>query len=85
MQNVIAALLCAFQIIEIGAGSTFNVEEKDFIDGLYQVTQLMMQAPSSYSTQDFLAFLKCTHLVMIERKQFSTEILTAFTKRLAQL
>lgn len=42
LQNVIAALLCAFQIIQVGAGTTFAVEEKDFIDGLYTVIQLMM-------------------------------------------
>ena len=82
---MIAALLCSFQIIEIGAGSTFNVEEKDFIDGLYTVISRMMEQPASFSVQDFLAFLKCSHLVFIERKQFSTEILTAFTKRLAQM
>lgn len=38
IQNVASALLCSFQIIEIGAGSSFNLEEKDFIDALYTVT-----------------------------------------------
>ena len=38
IKNVLSALLCVFQIIEIGAGTTFNVDEKDFMDSLYTVT-----------------------------------------------
>ena len=37
VQNVLSGLLCAFQIIDVGAGNAFNVEEKDFIDALYSV------------------------------------------------
>lgn len=37
IQNVLSGLLCTFQIIDIGAGTSFNVEEKDFIDALYAV------------------------------------------------
>lgn len=37
VQNLLSGLLCAFQIIDVGAGNAFNVEEKDFIDALYAV------------------------------------------------
>lgn len=35
LSNILAGLLCVFQIIDVGAGNSFNVEEKDFIDPLY--------------------------------------------------
>lgn len=37
ISNVLTGLLCSFQIIDVGAGTAFNVEEKDFIDTLYAV------------------------------------------------
>ena len=37
ISNVLAGLLCAFQIIEVGAGQAFNVDEKDFVAALYTV------------------------------------------------
>jgi len=38
ISNILTGLLCAFQIIDIGAGAAFNVDEKDFIDALYAVS-----------------------------------------------
>lgn len=37
LSNVLAGLLCAFQIIDVGAGQAFNVDEKDFVAALYTV------------------------------------------------
>jgi hypothetical protein len=37
LSNILSGLLCSFQIIDVGAGNAFNVEEKDFIDALYSV------------------------------------------------
>jgi hypothetical protein len=37
VSNILSGLLCSFQIIDVGAGNAFNVEEKDFIDALYSV------------------------------------------------
>lgn len=37
ISNILAGLLCAFQIIDVGAGTSFNVDEKDFIAALYAV------------------------------------------------
>lgn len=81
--NVLTGLLCVFQIIEVGAGSTFNVDEKDFMDSLYTVIQRMYEQPCDYTLGDFLAFLKCTHLVFVQKRQFQSEVIVAFVKRLA--
>lgn len=35
ISNILAGLLCAFQIMEVGAGSVFHVDEKDFTNALY--------------------------------------------------
>jgi len=85
VSNVLTGLLCSFQIIEIGAGTAFNVEEKDFLDTLYAVIQRLCESPASYAITDFLAFLKCMTIVFIKRKQFSNELVHAFAKRLAIL
>ncbi len=37
ISNILAALLCAFQILDKGSGSSFNVDERDFLNALYQV------------------------------------------------
>ena len=37
ISNILAGLLCAFQIMEVGAGTVFNVDEKDFTNALYAV------------------------------------------------
>lgn len=78
---MLAGLLCVFQIIEIGAGTTFNVDEKDFTDSLYAIIQKMQEQPIDLT--DFLTFLKCAHLVFIQKKQFANEVINAFVKRLA--
>ena len=80
-----AGLLCSFQIIEVGAGTSFNVEEKDFIDSLYTVIYRIFEQPYNYSLVDFLAFLKCAHLVFVMKRQYSAEMISAFAKRLALL
>lgn len=85
IQNVLSALLCSFQIIEVGAGTSFNLEEKDFIDALYTVIQRLIEYPTAYSNSDFYAFLKCMHLVFVEKRQYSNEIILAFARRLATL
>lgn len=68
--NALTALLCVFQIIEVGAGTSFNVDEKDFIDSLYTVIQRMFEQPFDYQLAEFLAFLKCAHLVFVTKRQF---------------
>lgn len=45
ISNVLAGLLCAFQIIDVGAGQAFNVDEKDFVAALYSVLQRMTERP----------------------------------------
>jgi len=42
---VLAGLLCAFQIIEIGAGTSFNVDEKDFVNALYSILARLFEQP----------------------------------------
>jgi len=37
VSNILAGLLAIFQIIEVGAGHAFNVDEKDFVSALYSV------------------------------------------------
>ena len=43
---MLTGLLCSFQIIDVGAGTAFNVEEKDFIDTLYSSLQRIVENPS---------------------------------------
>ena len=59
ISNVLAGLLCAFQIIDVGAGSTFNVDEKDFVSALYAVIQRLFEKPITpvLEHKDFMAFL----------------------------
>lgn len=65
VSNILNGLLCAFQIIDVGAGNTFNVEEKDFIDALYSVILKLFEYPGDYRLNDFLAFVKCMNIVFI--------------------
>lgn len=83
VQNILSGLLCAFQIIDVGAGNAFNVEEKDFIDALYTVIARLYDNPSDYRINDFLAFVKCMTIVFINRRQYSNDMVNAFVKRLA--
>lgn len=85
ISNILAGLLCAFQILDVGAGTAFNVDEKDFINALYAVIQRLYEQPRhpSTETKDFMAFLKCMDIVFCQRKQFSAETTNAFVKRLA--
>lgn len=48
ISNVLTGLLCSFQIIDVGAGTAFNVEEKDFLDTLYAVIQRLFEHPFNY-------------------------------------
>ena len=68
VSNILSGLLCSFQIIDVGAGNAFNVEEKDFIDALYCVIQRLFEFPSEYVISDFLAFVKCMTIVFIQRR-----------------
>ncbi len=43
ISNILAALLCAFQILEVGAGTTFNVDERDFLNALYSALQRLYE------------------------------------------
>ena len=52
----------------MGAGTAFNVEEKDFIDALYAVIQRLFEHPFDYKLLDFLAFVKCITIVLIQRR-----------------
>ena len=81
VSNVLSGLLCAFQLIDVGAGNAFNVEEKDFIDALYAVVLRLVSGDHAHS--DFLAFLKCMTIVFINRRQYSIDLVNAFLKRLA--
>lgn len=87
ISNILAGLLCAFQIIEVGAGSAFNVDEKDFVAALYAVVQRMFEKPiaAHFEQHDFVAFLKSMDIVFSKRKQLSTELINAFVKRLASV
>lgn len=65
LSNLLSALLCSFQIIDVGAGNAFNVEEKDFIDALYSVIARMFENSGCYEPSDYLAFVKCMGIVFI--------------------
>ena len=87
ISNVLSGLLCAFQIIDIGAGQAFNVDEKDFVGALYTVAQRLFEKPLERTVEhkDFIAFLKCMDIVFNKRKQLSVDIINAFVKRLANV
>lgn len=86
ISNILAGLLCAFQILETGA-SSFEMDEKAFINTLYFVIQRLFEQPrpTSLESKDFGAFLKCMEIVFCKRKQISVETTNAFVKRLALL
>jgi hypothetical protein len=44
ISNILAGLLCAFQILETGAAS-FEMDEKDFVNTLYAIIQRMFEQP----------------------------------------
>jgi hypothetical protein len=85
VSNILAGLLCAFQIMEVGAGTVFNVDEKDFTAALYTVLLRFYEQPRSPKIEykDFLTLLKCLDMVFISKKQLSAELVNAFIKRLA--
>lgn len=70
ISNILAALLCAFQILEVGAGTTFNVDERDFLNALYSVLQRLYEQPRHprLELKDFLALLKVLDIVFLHRK-----------------
>ena len=69
----------------MGAGSAFNVDEKDFVSALYAVIQRLfeMPLPLAVEEKDFVALLTSIDLVFQKRKQLSIEMTNAFVKRLA--
>lgn len=87
ISNILAALLCAFQILEVGAGTTFNVDERDFLNALYSVLQRLYEQPRHprLEFKDYLALLKVLDIVFLHRKQLSGETVNAFIKRLSIL
>lgn len=86
LSNLLTALLCCFQIITIGAGNAFNdVEEKDFSNCLYNCTILMMNEISTLHIEDLLAYLKTLNIALIQKRQFSNDLIIAFLKRLSLL
>ena len=87
VSNILSGLLCAFQILEVGAGTQFNVDEKEFFSALYSVLNcFIFQAQLGASKdKDWKALLKCMDIVFCEKKQLSNELTNAFIKRLATL
>lgn len=87
--NILSGLLCAFQILEVGAGSNFNIDEKDFFSALYAVLQTFLfgndLAMSVEKDKDFLGLLKCLDIVFCQRRELSAEVIDAFVKRLATI
>jgi hypothetical protein len=76
VRNILAGLLCAFQILEVGAGTHFNVDEKDFFNALYTILNIMFSSVNLKDWQeddrkDFMALLKCLDLVFCKKKQLS--------------
>jgi len=83
-----------FQILEVGAGTQFNVDEKDFFSALYTILfSLFEQKPETgkftileaeeRKQADFRALLKCLDITFVQKRQLSYEIINAFCKRLA--
>jgi len=64
----------------LGVGQAFNVDDKAFVEGLYSIMPRL--ALQKHSVQDFLAYIKCCAIVILQKKQFSNEIVLAFIKRL---
>jgi len=85
VSNILAGLLCAFQIIEVGAGQAFNVDEKDFVSALYAVFARLFEKPLSIDCEhkDFIALLKSMEIVFSKRKMLSVDTINAFVKRMA--
>lgn len=86
LSNLLTALLCCFQIITVGAGNAFNdVEEKDFSNCLYNCTVLVMNEIHTINISDLLAYLKTVHIALIQKRQYSNDLMMAFIKRLSLL
>lgn len=83
LPNLISALLCTFQIITLSAGNAFNdVEEKEFVNALYRVINLLFTHSHEVEPTDFLALFKTLHISIIQRKQYSITMVRAFIKRI---
>jgi len=56
--------------MEVGAGSVFNVDEKDFTNALYTVILRIFEQPRlpKIEFKDYLALLKCLEIVFIQKK-----------------
>ena len=86
VSNILAGLLSVFQIIEVGAGQAFNVDEKDFVGALYAVIQRMFEQPQQIlktTQKDFIGLLMSIDLIFCKKKQISVEVINSFIKRLA--
>jgi hypothetical protein len=82
ISNLISCILCSVQIIDLGVGQAFNVDDKGFMDSLYQIIPKLVASGQAHSVQDFLTFLKCTSIVFLQKRQYSNEVVLAFVKRL---
>ena len=71
----------------MGAGTKLGIDEKDFINALYTVLQRLYEQPRHprLEMKDFQALLKVLEIVFLRRKQYSTELVNAFVKRLCIL
>ena len=86
LSNLITALLCWFQIITVGAGNAFNdVEEKDFSNSLYNTTILVMNEINNLHITDLLAFIKTINIALLQKRQYSNDLMIGFLKRLSLL
>lgn len=89
--NILAGLLCVNQVIKVGAGQAFNVEERDFTMALYAVIQRMLTVVQTnmegvFDTnedKDFIALLRTLDLTFCQKRALSNDVVNAFVKRLA--
>ena len=79
------------QVIKVGAGQAFNVEERDFTMALYAVIQRMLTLVQTnmegvFETgedKDFIALLRTLDLTFCQKRALSNDVVNAFVKRLA--
>jgi len=51
--------------VDLGVGQAFNVDDKAFIEGLYILMPRLIAPKKTHSVQDFLAFVKCSSIVIL--------------------
>ena len=63
--NLITGLLASIQIVDVGVGQAFNVEEKGFMDTLYNALLLLVDPLHNLAFTDGLALLKALTIVFL--------------------